>query len=68
MRATYAAKLQAKARYTVGSAVQVYNILDGWRAGQITRLGWDHTFGRVLYYVNINGQLNLTHENYMRAS
>jgi len=67
MRATSADQLKSKARYTVGSTVQVYNIFDGWRTGQITKLGWDHMYGRVDYYVNINGSFALTSEQYMRA-
>jgi hypothetical protein len=68
MRITYAEQLQSKARYLNGGTVQVYNIFDGWRTGQITKLGWDHMYGRVQYYVTINGQSNLTHEKYMRAA
>jgi uncharacterized protein YpbB len=67
MRTTYTEQLQSKARHTVGSTVQIYNIFDGWRSGQIIKLGWDHMFGRVQYFVTINGQSNLTHEKYMRA-
>lgn len=50
-RATAAERLQQKATYQIGATVQVYTIFDGWRECQITKLGWDHMFGRVQYHV-----------------
>ncbi len=50
-RATAAERLQQKATYQIGATVQVYTIFDGWQDCMITKLGWDHRFGRVQYHV-----------------
>lgn len=66
MKITYAQSLQQKAKYNLGSTIQVYNIFDGWQTGQIIKLGWDHMFGCVQYYIEVTTSVRLSSEKYMR--
>lgn len=50
-RLTEAEMLTWRAKYQVGATVQVYTIFDGWQDCTITKLGWDHMYGRVQYHV-----------------